>query len=62
MASPVESSHEGVVATGHRADPTEESTCNHKEVERADQTALPLLKGVLFVQGTLARVGSSYTK
>jgi hypothetical protein len=33
-----------------------------EEVEIADQTALPLLTGVPFVQGTVARVGASYTK
>ena len=51
-----------MVATGQRADPTEEGAYNQEEVGIADQTALPLLKGVLFVQGTFARVELSYTK
>jgi len=33
---------------------------SQEEVGIADQTALTLLEGVLFVKGTLARVGSSY--
>src|SRR5207244_11047043 len=34
---------------------------SQEEVGIADQTALTLLEGVLFVKGTLARVGSSYS-
>jgi hypothetical protein len=37
-------------------------TQHTEEVEIADQTALPLLTGVPFVQGTVACVRSSYTK